>query len=76
MSPKCTEGDIREVKRTRKEVEEVMKKALETQTGEKDAYLPYEEGVIQALEWVLGYRKESPLEAPDCRLSFIFDKRL
>ena len=53
-----------------------MKKALETQTGEKDAYLPYEEGVIQALEWVLGYRKESPLEAPDCRLSFIFDKRL
>ena len=68
MSPKCIEGDIREVKRTRKEIEEVVEKALEAQTGEKDAYLPYEEGVIQALEWVLGNQEENPLEEYDSRI--------
>lgn len=67
---RVAESDIREVERTRKrkEIEDVREKALKAQAGEEDAYLPYEEGVIQSLEWVLGNRKESPLEEQDCRI--------
>lgn len=65
---RVAQHDLREVKKTRREIEDVIEEALNIQSAEGERHFPYEEGVIQALEWVLGIRGSSPLELVEVKV--------
>jgi hypothetical protein len=53
-----------EIERTEDEIFAVLDKAMESQEKDRDRYsgMTYQEGIIAALDWVLGRLGDSPID--------------
>jgi hypothetical protein len=53
-----------EIEKTEGEIFAALDKAIESQTKERNRYsgMTYQEGIIHALDWILGRTEDPPLE--------------
>jgi hypothetical protein len=53
-----------EINKTEDEIFAVLDKAMESQAKERDRFsgMTYQEGIINALDWILGRADDPPLE--------------